>query len=61
MNDFLDQIQQGEGLYREFKAKQMTVALNMPLRTVERELKKLKEQGLIHFEGATKTGGYYAK
>ncbi len=35
--------------------------LQTPLRTVERELKKLKEQDKIHFKGAPKTGGYYVK
>ena len=43
------------------KAKQIAEASNIPLRTVERELKKLKDQGKICFKGAAKTGGYYAK
>ncbi len=32
-----------------------------PQRTIERWLKQLKDQGLIEFKGATKTGGYYSK
>jgi len=45
----------------KLKAKQISDALNIPLRTVERELKKLKDQEKTHFKGATKTGGYYVK
>jgi ATP-dependent DNA helicase RecG len=37
----------------------MVDALNIPLRTVERWLKQLKENGQIEFRGAAKTGGYY--
>ena len=29
--------------------------------TIERQLKKLKEEGKIEFRGSAKTGGYYAK
>ena len=43
------------------KAKQIADTLNVPLRTVERELKNLKDQDKIHFKGAPKTGGYYVK
>jgi ATP-dependent DNA helicase RecG len=32
-----------------------------PQRTIERWLKQLKDQDLIEFKGATKTGGYYSK
>ena len=32
-----------------------------PQRTIERWLKQLKDQNLIEFRGATKTGGYYSK
>ncbi|MCO6461878.1 MAG: HTH domain-containing protein [Saprospiraceae bacterium] len=34
-------------------------ALNMSQRTVERSIKKLRQQGKIIFKGAPKTGGYY--
>jgi len=43
------------------KAKNISEALNMPLRTVERELKRLKDQGEILFIGVPKTGGYNVK
>ena len=43
------------------KAKQIAEYLNTPLRTVERELKSLKEQGKIVFKGAPKKGGYFVK
>lgn len=33
--------------------------LGLPKRTIERQLKKLKEQGKIEFKGSPKTGGYY--
>lgn len=40
--------------------KQIAAALNLPQRTVERWLKKLKEQGRIVFTGSPKAGGYFA-
>jgi ATP-dependent DNA helicase RecG len=42
------------------RSSEMVVALNTPLRSIERWLKQLKENGLIEFRGATKTGGYHA-
>lgn len=33
---------------------------NVTQRTIERWLKQLKDQGQIEFNGAPKTGGYYA-
>jgi ATP-dependent DNA helicase RecG len=39
---------------------EITAALNIPQRTVERWLKKLKEQGEIIFSGSRKSGGYFA-
>jgi ATP-dependent DNA helicase RecG len=38
---------------------EITGALNIPRRTTERWLKKLKEQGRIVFTGPRKTGGYF--
>lgn len=38
---------------------EMVGALNIPLRTIERWLKQLKETDKIEFRGATRTGGYY--
>ncbi len=39
-------------------ARELSSQLNIPLRTIERWLKELREQGLIEFRGAPKTGGY---
>ena len=33
--------------------------LKVPLKTLERWLKKLKAKGKIKYEGSSKTGGYY--
>ena len=38
---------------------EITATLNIPQRTVERWLKKLREQGRIVFIGPLKTGGYF--
>jgi len=38
---------------------EITAVLDIPQRTVERWLKKLKEQGEIVFIGLRKTGGYH--
>ena len=38
---------------------EIAAALNIPQRTVERWLKKLREQGTIIFTGPRKTGGYF--
>ena len=42
------------------RASDIAKGLNLPLRTVERWLKKLKETKAIEFRGASKTGGYFA-
>jgi len=42
-------------------AKQLTVNLNAPKRTLERWLKQFKALGKIEFKGAPKTGGYFTK
>jgi len=42
------------------RSNEMVVALNTPLRSIERWLKQLKANGLIEFRGASKTGGYHA-
>jgi len=39
---------------------EITTALYIPKRTIERRLKKLQEQGRIAFTGSLKTGGYFA-
>jgi ATP-dependent DNA helicase RecG len=38
---------------------EITAALDIPQRTIERWLKKLQEQGRIVFIGPKKTGGYF--
>ncbi|MCK4761335.1 MAG: winged helix-turn-helix domain-containing protein [Candidatus Aminicenantes bacterium] len=37
----------------------MAEALGVALKTVEGQIKKLKEKGRIKFSGSKKTGGYY--
>ena len=43
------------------RASEIATAYKLTQRTIERWLKQLKEQDLIEFKGATKTGGYYSK
>jgi ATP-dependent DNA helicase RecG len=38
---------------------EITAALDIPQRTVERWIKKLREQGEIVFSGPRKSGGYF--
>ncbi len=42
------------------RAGEMAVTFAVTQRTIERWLKQLKENGLVEFKGATKTGGYHA-
>ena len=42
------------------RANQISKALNIPLRTIQRELSNLKAAGKIEFRGAPKNGGYFA-
>lgn len=42
------------------RASDIATGLNLPLRTIERWLKKLKEAKTIEFRGASKTGGYFS-
>jgi ATP-dependent DNA helicase RecG len=42
------------------RASDIAKGLNLPLRTIERWLKKLKEVKTIEFRGASKTGGYFS-
>ena len=39
------------------RANQIAGALNIPLRTLQRELSRLKDSGQIEFRGAPKNGG----
>ena len=41
------------------RANQIAEALNIPLRTLQRELSRLKVSGKITFRGAPKNGGYF--
>ncbi len=41
------------------KTAELVAQTGKPQRTIERWLKQLKENGLIEFRGASKTGGYY--
>lgn len=34
--------------------------LNVPIKTIERWIKQLREQGLVEFRGSPKKGGYHA-
>ena len=43
------------------RAGDIATAFKLTQRTIERWLKQLKEDGLIEFRGAPKTGGYYCK
>lgn len=43
------------------RANQISESLDIPVRTVQRSLSRLKEEGLIEFKGSKKTGGYFAK
>jgi len=43
------------------KTKELSFLSKTPLRTVERWLKQLKDEGKIEFKGSPKTGGYYVK
>ena len=43
------------------RANQIAGALNIPLRTLQRELSRLKASGKIAFRGAPKNGGYFIK
>ena len=43
------------------RANQISEALGIPLRTLQRELSRLKASGQITFRGAPKNGGYFGK
>lgn len=40
---------------------EITAALNIPQRTIERWINKLREEGKITFTGTRKTGGYFVR
>jgi hypothetical protein len=43
------------------RTNQIAESLGIPLRTLQRELNRLKTSGKIAFRGATKNGGYFGK
>ena len=43
------------------KANNISKELNIPLRTIQRWLKELKDDNKIEFKGSPKTGGYFVK
>ena len=57
VKNLLDFIKVNPGL----RTTQIEVKLNVPVKTLERWLKQLREQSKIEFIGAPKTGGYYVK
>jgi len=61
VNGGVNSVYEGIKKTPNLKAKQIAERLNTPLRTVEKELKKLKEQDKIIFKGVPKTGGYFVK
>ena len=55
VNDLLDVISKHPGL----KTKELSSQIDIPLRTIERWLKHLKDEDKVEFKGPPKTGGYY--
>ena len=43
------------------RVSQISKRLQIPEKTLERWIKRLKEEGKIEFRGSKKTGGYYTK
>ncbi len=56
-NELLNTIQSVPGL----NAPALAESINKSLRTIQRFLKKLSDEGKIEFRGAAKNGGYYIK
>ena len=52
----LEFIQNNPGLRRP----QISKALGIPIRTLQRRLRELSERNRIEFRGSSKTGGYHA-
>ena len=57
IKEVYDYIQSHQGA----SAIDMENKLNIPLRTLQRWLKELKEKQLIEYRGSKKTGGYFIK
>lgn len=56
VKSLLDHIKENPGL----RTTQIEKQLGVPVKTLERWLKQLKDQNKIEFKGAPKTGGYYS-
>lgn len=46
-------------LHHGCRANAIAAAAGTTVRTVERHIRQLREQGMLEFRGAPKTGGYY--
>ncbi|GIT98141.1 hypothetical protein TSL1_09620 [Sulfurovum sp. TSL1] len=46
---------------QNISAKQISESINIPLRSVERDIKQRKDEDKIEFRGSPKTGGYHVK
>ena len=57
VNALLEFIQKTPGLRKP----QISKIMGIPVRTLEKQLKKLKDRGDIEFRGSPRTGGYWAK
>lgn len=57
VNELLQLIQSSPGV----QISEVMQKLKVSRRSIERWLKQLREQGIIEFRGAPKTGGYYMK
>ncbi|MEW6669283.1 MAG: ATP-binding protein [Thermodesulfobacteriota bacterium] len=57
VNALLEFIRKTPGLRKP----QLSKATGIPVKTLEKHLKKLKNKGVIEFRGSPKTGGYYGK
>jgi ATP-dependent DNA helicase RecG len=55
--NLLDYIEKNPGK----RTSQMVNEINMAKRTIERQLKKLRDEGKIEFRGSAKKGGYFIK
>lgn len=55
VNDLLGCIRNKPGL----RIPELSEQLNVPAKTIERWIKKLRDQNKIVFNGAPKTGGYF--
>jgi ATP-dependent DNA helicase RecG len=59
VNGGVDQLMSYITKYPGKRAAELAEACATPKRTIERRLKKLKDEGLVEFRGAPKTGGYH--